>query len=119
MLDDRSDTHQDHEPTFVSEVVDEQVDFVTPQEAEDILRPEVERLVEEGWQLINKPLYGARLQRENEIIDLRVDLRGKLETETKLAFMSPAQRGRLIAWVLLLSSLLVTLTLASVLGFLD
>lgn len=95
------------------------IEIVTPEQAETILRPEVEQLMEEGWRIVSKPLYGVRLEKEREILDLRVDLLGNIERETKLSLFTAADTGRLIAWVLLLASLLVTLALASELGLLD
>lgn len=96
-----------------------EIEVIDPDEAEILLRPEVEQLMADGWQLVSKPLYGARLRRGNEIIDLRVDLLGKIERETKLSLFSGADTGRLVAWVLLITTLLVTLTLASALGLLE
>lgn len=97
----------------------QEVEFVTPDQAEDLLRPEVEKLIEEGWRIVSKPLYGVRLEKEREILDLRVDLTGNIERETKLSLFTGADTGRLIAWVLLMASILVTLALASALGILD
>ncbi|MCB9435372.1 MAG: hypothetical protein H6673_00075 [Anaerolineales bacterium] len=93
--------------------------IITPDEAEDLLRPEVEQLVAEGWRITSKPLYGVRLERERDILDLRVDLLGNIIREQKVNMFSGADTGRLVAWVLLIVSLLVALTLASVLGLLD
>lgn len=93
--------------------------IVTPDEAEDLLRPEVEQLVAEGWRIVSKPLYGVRLERERDVLDLRVDLLGNIIREQKLKLFSGADTGRIVAWVLLIASLLVVLTLASVLGLLD
>ncbi len=99
--------------------MEDKTEVVTPEEAEDILRPEVEKMLEEGWRIVSKPLYGVRLERGNEICDMRVDLLGNVERETKLTLISGAEQGRLIAWVLLITSLLVTLAAASALGLLD
>ncbi len=95
------------------------IEITTPEEAEEILRPVVHRLVDEGWRLIGKPLYGARLVRGKETLDLRVDLLGNLERETRIDVWSGAETGRLVAWVLLITSLLFALALASALGLLD
>ena len=97
----------------------QEVEIVTPEQAEDLLRPEVEKLVKEGWRIVSKPLYGVRFVKEHDILDLRVDLLGNIERETKLSLFTGADTGRLIAWVLLLASILVTLALASALGILD
>ncbi len=99
------------------DVTDE--DVISPEEAENILRPEVEQLIAGGWRIAAKPLYGVRLVKGNEVLDMRVDLLGNVERKTKFNILSAEQTGRLIAWVLLITSLLVTLALASALGFLD
>lgn len=94
-------------------------EIVTPDEAEVILRPEVEQLVAEGWRVVSKPLYGVRLERERDIVDLRVDLLGNVIRESKIKLFIGADTGRIVAWVLLIATLLVVLTLASVLGLFD
>lgn len=94
-------------------------EIVTPDEAEAILRPEVEQLVAEGWRIVSKPLYGVRLERERDIVDLRVDLLGNVIRESKIKLFTGADTGRIVAWVLLIATLLVVLTLASVLGLFD
>lgn len=94
-------------------------EIVTPDEAEAILRPEVEQLVAEGWRVVSKPLYGVRLERERDVVDLRVDLLGNVIRENKIKLFTGADTGRIVAWVLLIATLLVVLTLASVLGLFD
>ncbi len=94
-------------------------DVITPEEAEEILRPEVQKLQSEGWRLVARPLYGARLEKDVEITDLRVDLLGNIERETRLSAWTSATRGRMVAWVLLITSLLVVLVFASEVGLLD
>jgi hypothetical protein len=96
-----------------------EIEIVSPDEAETMLRPEIEQLVAEGWRIVSKPLYGVRLQRDREILDLHVDLLGNIERQTKYNFLSGADTGRLVAWVLLITSLLFALALASALGLLD
>ncbi|PJF42030.1 MAG: hypothetical protein CUN55_10615 [Phototrophicales bacterium] len=94
-------------------------DIITPEQAEDILRPEVQRLQAEGWRIVNKPLYGVRMERGIETLDLYVDLLGNIERKTTTTIWTSAFKGRLVAWMLLLVSLLGTLALASALGLLD
>lgn len=94
-------------------------DLVTPEQAEAILRPEVQQLQSEGWRLVAKPLYGARLEKGVDVLDLRVDLLGNIERETKLTAFTTATRGRMVAWVLLITTLLVVLVFASEVGLLD
>ncbi len=94
-------------------------DIVTPEQAEDILRPEVQQLQDEGWRIVSKPLYGVRMERGVETLDMRVDLLGNIERETTLTVWTSAFKGRLVAWMLLVVSLLGVLALASAIGILD
>lgn len=105
----------------MSDVLDgkNDIEIVSPDEAEEILRPEVEQLMAEGWRVVSKPLYGVRLEHERSILDLRVDLLGNIERNEHYNFMSGAEVGRTVAWVLLIITFLFILVLASALGFLD
>ena len=94
-------------------------DIVTPEQAEDILRPEVHQLQAEGWRIVSKPLYGVRMERGVEILDMRVDLLGNIEREVKLSAMTSAVQGRMVAWVLLITSILVVLAFVNAIGILD
>lgn len=94
-------------------------DIISPEQAEDILRPVVQELQQEGWRIVAKPLYGVRLERGIEVLDMRVDLLGNIESETKYNVMTSAVKGRLVAWVLLLTTLLVVLAFANAVGLLD
>lgn len=94
-------------------------DIVTPEQAEEILRPEVHQLQEEGWRIVAKPLYGVRMEKGVEVMDLRVDLLGNIERDTKLTVWTSVAKGRMVAWVLLITVLLVVLVFASEVGLLD
>lgn len=100
-----------------SEIHDD--DLITPDQAEDILRPEVQQLQAEGWRIVAKPLYGVRLEKGVEVLDMRVDLLGNIERDTKLTVWTSAIKGRMVAWALLLTTLLVVLVFASEVGLLD
>ncbi|GIV81085.1 MAG: hypothetical protein KatS3mg051_0439 [Anaerolineae bacterium] len=59
----------------------------------------------------------ARLTRGDRNLDVRVDLLG--EVEVKESTLTPLQdSGRLVAWMLLLTSLLLALAIAAALGIL-
>ncbi len=59
----------------------------------------------------------ARLTRGDRNLDVRVDLLG--EVEVKESALTPLQdSGRLVAWMLLLTSLLLALAIAAALGIL-
>lgn len=94
-------------------------DIITPEQAEEILRPEVQQLQAEGWRIVSKPLYGVRMERGVETLDMRVDLLGNIERETTLTVWTSAFKGRLVAWMLLIVSLIGVLALASAIGILD
>lgn len=94
-------------------------DIVTPEQAEDILRPVVQDLQADGWRIVSKPLYGVRMERGVETLDMRVDLLGNIERELKLTVWTSAFKGRLVAWMLLIVSFIGVMVLATVLGFLD
>lgn len=96
-----------------------EVEIITPEEAEVILQPEVEKLVNEGWRVVHQSSFAARLVKERDLIDLRVDLLGQLEKKQGVTLLYGPEIGRIVAWVLLLSSLLVALALASALGVFD
>lgn len=69
----------------------------------------------EGWQVLSRSAYDARLTRGTRNLDIRVDLLGDVNVSE--SGLTPLQdSGRLIAWVLLLASLLVALALGSALG---
>lgn len=97
----------------------EGVDFLTPEQADPILEAVAQTYRDEGWQDVRWANYMIRLRREDRILDIQVDLQGEITTEEKPAVQTAAEVGRLIAWVILLAALVLSLTLASVLGFLD
>lgn len=94
-----------------------EIEIITPEEAEVILKPEVEKLVTEGWRVVHESSFAARLVKERDMIDLRVDLLGQLECKQGVTLLYGPEIGRVVAWVLLLVSILIALTLASALGF--
>lgn len=93
-----------------------EIEIITPEEAEIILKPEVEKLVNEGWRVIHESSFAARLVKERDLIDIRVDLLGQIEKKQGVTLLYGPEIGRIVAWVLLLTSLLVALALASALG---
>jgi hypothetical protein len=72
---------------------------------------------DEGWIVISRHDYMARLTKGRTNIDFYVDLLGHVEI--RRSPISPAQDvGRLVAWVVLGASLLLALMLARVAGWL-
>ncbi|MBI5928113.1 MAG: hypothetical protein HY862_02305 [Chloroflexi bacterium] len=94
-----------------------EVEIITPEAAEAILKPEVEKLITDGWRIIHESSFAARLVKERDMVDLQVDLLGQLERKQGVTLIYGPEIGRVIAWVLLLVSILLALALASALGF--
>jgi len=92
-----------------------EVEPVGPDEAAHILAKAIEPYLADGWRILDRSAYSARLTRGIRNLDLRVDLLGQVETEE--TGLTPLQdSGRLAAWVVLLTTLLVVLALSAALG---
>lgn len=93
-----------------------EIEPIGPEDAGAIMAQALDRYTAEGWQVLSKSAYDARLMRGMRNLDVHIDLLGQVETRE--SGLTPLQdSGRLTAWVLLLASLLLALTVASVLGF--
>ncbi len=94
-----------------------EIEPISPQDAEAILKQAVEPYLAEGWRVIDRSAYLVRLTRGKRNLDLRIDLLGKVEKQEM--DLTPLQdSGRLMAWMLLLTALLVALALSAALGIL-
>jgi hypothetical protein len=72
---------------------------------------------DDGWIVISRHDYMARLTKGRENVDFYVDLLGNVEV--KRSAISPAQDvGRLIAWMVLGASILLALAVARAAGWL-
>jgi len=92
-----------------------EIEPVHPEQAEIILREALEPYLADGWHLLSQNAYTARLTRGMSNLDVSVDLLGKVETRE--SGLTPLQdSGRLIAWVILLTTLLIVLALSAALG---
>lgn len=92
-----------------------EIEPVGPDDAARILAKAVEPYLADGWRVLDRSAYSARLTRGVRNLDLRVDLLGQVETEE--TGLTPLQdSGRLAAWVVLLTTLLVVLALSAALG---
>lgn len=91
-------------------------EFVTPEAAEQLLYPEVERLSAEGWRVIRWAQYVVRLKRDDRHLDVMVDLTGNISYEEKKAATSSGEIGTLIAGVLMIAFFLVVLVFAITVG---
>jgi len=108
----------DSEPRpTIEQPVEPEIEPIRPEEAEKLMAAALEPYLAEGWIVVDRTSYSARLTRGARNLDLRLDLLGQVETqETRL---TPTQdSGRLVAWALLLAALLVALALSSALGIL-
>jgi hypothetical protein len=99
-------------------------DIIRPEQARQILEAAItERLgphwrdEETGWSLVSGHDYMARLTRGEKNVDFYVDLLGSV-TVTESEINAAQQNGRLIAWALLLGSLLVAALVAWLAGYL-
>jgi hypothetical protein len=92
-----------------------EIEPISPREAERILAQALEPYLAEGWHVLERDAYMARLTREDRNLDVRVDLLGQVQTEeSNLTALQDS--GRLVAWVLLITALLLALTITSALG---
>lgn len=91
---------------------------IPPDAAAAILKPRLVELEAEGWKILVETDYMARLTRGDQNLDVRVDLLGQLEMETKPLSLVQ-ESGRLIAMMLFFVIFLLILTLVSGLGWLN
>jgi hypothetical protein len=102
-----------------------EIEPIAPEQARAILDAAIrERLGEHwddeetGWSLVTGHDYMARLTRGRVNMDFYVDLLGDVTIEEKA--INPAQEsGRLIAWAVLLGSLLLAFIIAQIAGVLS
>jgi len=91
------------------------IEPIAADDAALILAQAIEPYLADGWHVLDRSAYSARLTRGIRNLDVRVDLLGQVETEE--SSLTPLQdSGRLAAWVLLLATLLVVLALSAALG---
>ena len=94
-----------------------EIEPISPEKAADILQEALEPYLGDGWRVLDRGAYSARLTRGMFNLDVRVDRLGQVEAQE--SGLTPLQEsGRLTAWVLLLAALLVALALSAALGIL-
>jgi hypothetical protein len=94
-----------------------EIEPISPQDAQVILQKALEPYLADGWRVLDRSAYIARLTRGTRNLDVQVDLLGQVEKHE--SGLTPLQEsGRLTAWVLLLAVLLVVLALTAALGLL-
>lgn len=106
----------DNDPNLESSKMPEpEIEPISPQQADAILQEALKPLLAEGWHVLDRNAYSARLTRGMYNLDVQVDLLGQVQTrETGLTPLQDS--GRLTAWVLLLAALMVMLALSAALG---
>ncbi|MCZ2099010.1 MAG: hypothetical protein AAGU78_07095 [Chloroflexota bacterium] len=92
-----------------------EIEPVSPRDAALILGQALEPYLADGWRVLDRDAYAARLTRGDRNLEVRVDLLGQVEAqETGLSALQDS--GRLVAWVLLITALLLALAVTSALG---
>lgn len=91
--------------------------FYTPQQADELLKPEIDALIIEGWSVVTWSTYLVRLKKDDQIMDVQVNLDGTMHREQKTAIQTSAEIGRLIVGLILLVAFLMVFVLASILEF--
>ena len=113
MLSDRESATQTDRPASGERTTT--IEPIAAEDAAQILARAIEPYLADGWHVLDRGAYSARLTRGVRNLDVRVDLLGQVETEE--SGLTPLQdSGRLTAWVLLLVTLLVVLALSAALG---
>lgn len=97
--------------------VEEEIEPLSPDKAGVILETALAPYLADGWRVLDRGTYSARLTRGLRNLDVRVDLLGQVETE-EFGLTPLQESGRLTAWVVLLAMLLVALALGATLGIL-
>lgn len=90
---------------------------INPEEAEVILNEAIQPYTDNGWFVLDRSASTARLTKGPRNLDIRVDLLGQVEVTTS-SLSASQESGRLVAWSLLLVSLLAALVVANILGLL-
>jgi hypothetical protein len=113
-------TENDIPPT-----TDDEIEPIPAAEARRILENAIrERLgdkwrdEETGWQIVTGHDYMARLTRGTKNLDFYVDLLGNVTVEEK-EIDGGQSNGRLIAWMVLIASLILAFFLAQIAGLLN
>ena len=90
----------------------DEIEIIQPEQAAAILEPRIAELEAEGWIVMVRHDYMARLTRGKRNLDLHVDLLGELSSEEKPITLAQ-ESGQIIAILLVLVFLLLALVLAS------
>lgn len=95
----------------------EERDFLTPEEAEPLLKAEAEPYLADGWRVDQLANYLLRLKKDDQLLDIQVDLEGQISVEQKRAAQTALEYGRVVAWLFLWLFLLLALLFAKLINF--
>lgn len=99
-----------------SQTPESTVEIITPEEARQHLEAAMAPYIEDGWEVLVEHDYMASLNKGRRNLDIHVDLLGEVSMEEK--GMSASQhKDLLILIVLIIGGTLVTIALASALGY--
>jgi|GEM_PF-4454314 len=94
-----------------------EIEIIAPDDAAAILQGKLEELQSEGWIVLVRHDYMARLTRQDRNLDLQVDLLGNLSVEEKPLTLAQ-ESGQWVAIVTLLILGLFVLTMLTILDIL-
>lgn len=97
--------------------LDSEIDFLTPEQAEPILKAEAEKYLAEGWKFDTLSNYVLRLKQDDQYLDIQVDLTGEVTIEQKQAAQTALETGRLWAWLFLWVFMLLAFAFAKLINF--
>jgi hypothetical protein len=100
-------------------------EIISPEQARQILDQAIRERIgeywyeqqEDSWALVTHNDYMARLTKDRTNLDFYVDLLGEVRIEEKEITMGQ-ESGRIIAWLLLMLSVVIALLIARIAGFL-
>ncbi len=92
-------------------------DFITPEEAEPLMQAEAEAYLADGWKLDTMANYILRRKKDDQLLDIQVDLTGKVTVEQKQAAQTALETGRLWAWLFLWVFILLAFVFAKFINF--
>jgi hypothetical protein len=93
----------------------DEVQIIEPDQAGTILTAKIAELESEGWVMIVRTDYMARLTRGRRNLDVEIDLLGSV-SERESPLSAAQESGQIIGVLLILVAVLLVITVASVLG---
>lgn len=96
----------------------DEVTIIEPDQASVILTQKLDELESEGWVMLVRTDYMARLTRGRHNLDVQVDLLGQIEIR-QTALSASQESGQIVGIMLVLALLLLAITLASILNLFD